>query len=82
MEPRLIFLVVMILVIGLCYYVVLPRLKLGHLSATVIRSILFFGMMAYLAYDFYLKERYSYMLFLLMGSIAFVAMLLMYRKRP
>lgn len=62
------------------FYVVLPKLKLAQQNGLWIRAILFFSMMAYLAYDFYQREKYGYILFLAAGSVAFV-MLLRAKKR-
>jgi hypothetical protein len=65
-----------VLVIVLFFYVVLPKLNLTHKSNSIFKGLLFFGMMGYLAYDFYLKEKYWYILVLAGGSIAFVMLLL------
>ena len=46
----------------------------------LIRAIIFFAIIAFLAVDFYMKEKYSYMLALLLGSIAFVFIIRMMKK--
>jgi hypothetical protein len=68
-----------VLVIVLFFYVVLPKLNLKHQSNIIFKGLLFFGMMGYLAYDFYMKEKYWYILVLAVGSVAFL-MLLFARK--
>lgn len=57
------------------FYVVLPKLKLAQQNGLWIRAILFFSMMGYLAYDFYMREKYGYIAFLAIGSIGFVLLL-------
>ena len=47
----------------------------------LIRAILFFGCIAFLAYDFYTKEKYSYMIALVLGSIAFVFIIRMMKNK-
>lgn len=64
-----------VLVIVLFFYVMLPKLNLKHKSNIIFKGFLFFGMMGYLAYDFYQKEKYWYILVLAGGSIAFVMLL-------
>ncbi len=64
-----------ILVAIIFYYVILPKLNLSKQSGKIVRAALFFVMMGYLAYDFYLKEKYGYIAVLVAGSIAFVLML-------
>jgi hypothetical protein len=68
-----------VLVIVLFFYVVLPKLNLKHQSNIIFKGLLFFGMMGYLAFDFYIKEKYCYILVLAGGSVAFL-MLLFARK--
>lgn len=55
--------------------VILPRLNLNVNQGKVFRAILFLGMMIWLGIDFYLKEKYWYILFLTFGSIGFLLML-------
>jgi len=71
----LIWLVGAVAAIVLFFYVVLPKLNLSHKSGMLFRGLLFFGMMGYLAYDFYMKEKYGYILVLVAGSIAFILLL-------
>ena len=68
-----------VLVIVLFFYVVFPKLNLKHQSNIIFKGLLFFGMMGYLAFDFYIKEKYWYILVLAGGSVAFL-MLLFARK--
>ena len=55
--------------------VILPRLNLNVNQGKVFRAILFLGMMIWLGIDFYLKEKYWYILFLAFGSVGFLLML-------
>lgn len=57
------------------FYVILPKLNLSLQSGKIVRALLFFGMMGYLAYDFYLKEKYGFIAVLAAGSVAFVMLL-------
>jgi hypothetical protein len=57
------------------FYVLLPKLNLDIQTGKWIRAVLFFAIMGYLAYDFYTKEKYMYIAFLVAGSIAFVLLL-------
>lgn len=69
-----------VLFVVLFFYVVLPMLNLKHKTNIIFKGFLFFGMMAYLCYDFYLKEKYWYILVLAGGSVAFVMLLLAKKK--
>jgi hypothetical protein len=60
----------------LFFWFVAPRLRLVSYRSDIIRAILFFGMMSYLAYDFYIKEKYTLLVVLAMGSAAFLYYLL------
>ena len=62
------------------FYFIAPRLKMISYRSNIIRSIIFFGIVGYLAYDFYVKEKYTYIFVLLLGSSAFIWMLLSMRK--
>lgn len=64
-----------ILVGILFYYLILPKLNQSKQLNTIIKAVLFFGMMGYLAYDFYLKEKYWFILVLAGGSVAFMMFL-------
>ncbi|MES2778727.1 MAG: hypothetical protein V4651_02415 [Bacteroidota bacterium] len=64
-----------ILIGVLFYYLILPRLNQKKRLNTIIKAVLFFGMMGYLAYDFYLKEKYWFILVLAGGSVAFLVLL-------
>jgi hypothetical protein len=72
---KVLWLVGVVVLVILFFYVVLPKLNLNHKSGMIFRGILFFSMMGYLAYDFYMKEKYWYILVLVAGSIAFVMLL-------
>jgi hypothetical protein len=74
MDAKLLWLIIAVVIIVIFFYVVLPKLKLGHKSGIVFRSILFGAMISYLTYDFIQKEKYSYLIVILLGSIGFVLM--------
>jgi hypothetical protein len=77
METSKVFwLVGAVAVVILFFYVLLPKLNLTHQSGMFLRGLLFFSMMGYLAYDFYIKEKYWYILVLVAGSVAFLMLLL------
>ncbi len=73
--PQAAILIGAVIIIILFFYVILPKLNLTHQSGKIVRALLFFGMMGYLAYDFYLKEKYGYIAVLVAGSLAFVMLL-------
>ncbi|MCU0442029.1 MAG: hypothetical protein MUE96_06500 [Bacteroidia bacterium] len=64
-----------VVAIVLVFYVILTKLKLAQQNGLWLRAVLFFAMMGYLAYDFYMREKYGYIAFLAIGSIAFVLLL-------
>jgi hypothetical protein len=73
---KVLWLVGAVVLVILFFYILLPKLNLSHKSGMIIRGLLFFSMMGYLAYDFYLKEKFGYILVLVAGSIAFTVLLL------
>lgn len=74
MEPKLIWLLLAVAAIVVFFYVVLPKLNLGHKSALIFRSVIFAAMMIYLGVDFIQKEKYAYLAVLAIGTIGFVLM--------
>ena len=69
------YLLLAVLAIVVFMKVILPRLNLNVNQGKVFRAILFLGMMIWLGIDFYLKEKYWYILFLASGSVGFILML-------
>ena len=69
------YLLLAVLAIVVFMKVILPRLNLNVNQGKVFRAILFLGMMIWLGIDFYLKEKYWYILFLASGSVGFLLML-------
>ncbi|MBC7382995.1 MAG: hypothetical protein H7296_08365 [Bacteroidia bacterium] len=55
----------------LMVYVILPRISKNYNTEKGIKLLIFYGMMGYLSYDFFIKEKYMYMLFFVLGSAAF-----------
>lgn len=64
-----------VVAIILFMYVILPKLKLNINQGKALRLALFAGIIVALGIDFYQKEKYWYMLVLLLGSIGFGVML-------
>lgn len=75
MDQKLMYLLLAVLAIVVFMKVTLPRLNLNVNQGKVFRAILFLGMMIWLGIDFYLKEKYWYILFLAFGSVGFLLML-------
>jgi hypothetical protein len=81
MELKLILLLFMAIICAGIVYVILTRVKSHQRRAVWIRSVLFFGIVSYLTYDFLLKEKYMFLIALALGSIAFIAVMRdMFRK--
>lgn len=74
MDVKLFWLLLAVIIIVIFFYAVLTKLKLGHKSGIIFRSILFGTMMSYLSYDFVQKEKYSYLIVIVLGTIGFVLM--------
>lgn len=72
---KAIYLSLIIAAIVIFMYVILPKLKIDVSTGKIGRIIIFLGMMIYLGVDFYLKEKYWYILILGIGTIAFIIML-------
>ncbi|MES2560916.1 MAG: hypothetical protein V4590_14315 [Bacteroidota bacterium] len=76
MEIRNLLLLAGAILVGMIfYYLILPRLNQQKRLNRIIKTILFLGIIGYLSYDFYLKEKYGYLLVLAGGSIAFLVFL-------
>jgi len=75
MDEKLVYLLLAVLAIVVFMKVILPKLNLNVNQGKLLRAILFLGMMIWLGIDFYLKEKYWYVLFLTLGSVGFLLML-------
>ena len=75
MDQRLVYLILAVVVIVVFMKIILPKLNLNINQGKILRAILFLGMMIWLGIDFYLKEKYWYIIFLLLGTAAFLLML-------
>ena len=75
MDQKLVYLLLAVLAIVVFMKVILPKLNLNVNQGKLLRAILFLGMMIWLGIDFYLKEKYWYVLFLALGSVGFLLML-------
>ena len=75
MDQKLVYLLLAVLAIVVFMKVILPKLNLNVNQSKLLRAILFLGMMIWLGIDFYLKEKYWYVLFLALGSVGFLLML-------
>ena len=81
MEYTIFYFFAAVVALLLFFYFVSPRMRLISYRSNINRSIIFFGMMAFLAYDFYVKEKYSFIVILLLGSFGFVYFLLKSKKK-
>lgn len=75
MDQKLVYLLLVVVAIVVFMKIILPKLNLNINQGKILRAILFLGMMIWLGIDFYLKEKYWYILFLVLGSVAFLVML-------
>lgn len=75
MDQKLVYLLLAVLAIVVFMKVILPKLNLNVNQGKLLRAIFFLGMMIWLGIDFYLKEKYWYILFLVLGTAAFLMML-------
>ncbi len=75
MDKKLVYLLLAVAAIVVFMKIILPKLNLNINQGKILRAILFLGMMIWLGIDFYLKEKYWYILFLVLGSVAFLMML-------
>jgi hypothetical protein len=75
MDQRLVYLILAVVAIVVFMKIILPKLNLNINQGKILRAILFLGMMIWLGIDFYLKEKYWYIIFLLLGTAAFLLML-------
>lgn len=81
MDQKLVYLLLAVVAIVVFMKIILPKLNLNINQGKILRAILFLGMMIWLGIDFYLKEKYWYILFLVLGSVAFFMMLKDSRKK-
>lgn len=77
---KLLLLLGVVAFVTLFYFLLLPKLNIKTQSGMVFRAVVFFAMMGFLAYDFYTKGKYGYILVLAAGSIAFIAVMLRVKK--
>ena len=75
MDQKLVYLILAVVAIVVFMKIILPKLNLNINQGKIPRAILFLGMMIWLGIDFYLKEKYWYIIFLLLGTAAFLLML-------
>ena len=75
MDQKLVYLLLVVVAIVVFMKIILPKLNLNINQGKILRAILFLGMMIWLGIDFYLKEKYWYILFLVLGTVAFLMML-------
>lgn len=75
MDQKLVYLLLVVVAIVVFMKIILPKLNLNINQGKILRAILFLGMMIWLGIDFYLKEKYWYILFLALGTVAFLMML-------
>lgn len=75
MDQKLVYLLLAVAAIVVFMKIILPKLNLNINQGKILRAILFLGMMIWLGIDFYLKEKYWYILFLVLGTVAFLMML-------
>lgn len=73
--PNAIYLILAVAAIVIFMYVILPKLNVNANTGKIGRAIVFLGIMIYLGIDFYLKEKYWYLLVLGLGTIGFLLML-------
>jgi hypothetical protein len=62
-------------------YLVLPRLFKNYSTEKGFKLALFYGMMAYLSYDYYQKEKYYYIIFFAVGAIIFTYLIWIAKKK-
>ncbi len=81
MDQKLVYLLLAVVAIVVFMKIILPKLNLNINQGKILRAIIFLGMMIWLGIDFYLKEKYWYILFLVLGTVAFLMMLKDSRKK-
>ncbi len=81
MNYTFIYVLIGVLTIVVFFYFIAPKLKLISYRSNIIRGILFFSMMLYLSYDFFIKEKYAYIIILALGTVGFIYMLINSKKR-
>jgi hypothetical protein len=69
------YLVLVIAAIVVFMYGILPKLNISDNKSKIGKAIIFLSVIVWLVVDFYLKEKYWYILFLGLGSIGFLVML-------
>jgi hypothetical protein len=64
--------VAFVAVFVIAVYFILPKTKYGTHRANIMRGLIFFILIGYLAWDFYMKEKYLFIAFLAVASCAVV----------
>ncbi len=77
-----VYIIGMIALSLLMVYFVLPRFFKNYQTEKGIKLLLCYGMMAYLSYDFYLKEKYLYIPFFIVGAIVFTYLIVIAKRKP
>lgn len=77
----MLWLVAIAILVIVIYYFLVKKISPSQKSGMLVRGVLFFAMIGYLAYDFYTKEKYWYILILAAGSVAFVMLLLSQKNK-
>ncbi len=65
----------------LLVYLVLPKLFKNYQTEKGIKLLIFYAMMGYLSYDFYLKEKYLYILFFAIGAAVFTYLVVIAKRK-
>ena len=65
----------------LLIYVILPKTIKNYSAEKTFKLFLFYGMMGYLSYDFYLKEKYGYIPFFVVGAAVFTYLVVIAKRK-
>ncbi|MDZ4668684.1 MAG: hypothetical protein SGJ00_12495 [bacterium] len=65
----------------LLVYVILPRVVKNYSSEKGIKLALVLGMMGFLSYDFYMKEKYAYIAFFAVGAAVYTYLIVIAKKK-
>lgn len=72
---------VALITIALARFVLLPKLNLSQKAGFIARAVVFGAIVLFLAYDFITKEKYLFLFVLGLGTLAFVRMLLLTKRK-
>ena len=81
MSKQNIILLVVVTLVVVFMYVILPKLKLGLNQGKIFRAAIFCGILVWLGFDFYMKEKYWYLLILALGAFGFFSMLISSKQK-